>query len=339
MVTVTTEPAGNTFEVDADSTILSSAMEAGVNLPYGCGNGFCGSCKAKLVSGKIVYEEGYSPDILTDDDQDMILCCKALCKTDVTLDVHEVVMADIKAEIFNVKVLEIEQVADDVIIMQLLMGEDNHMQFLAGQYLEFILKDGKRRAFSIGNAPKANGKIELHLRQITEGTFTNNLFAGGMNIGDILQIEGPLGTFFLREESERDIVMIAGGTGLAPIKGMLEHAIDEGLKKQIYVYWGACDVKDLYLHETMQSLVAKHKNIDYVPVLSDTTEKSNWDGATGYVTDVVAKNHPDIAKFEVYMAGPPVMVNAGKDAFIKLGLPEERMFSDSFEIADETENK
>jgi len=341
MATVTTKPAGNKFTANSAISILSAAMEAGVNLPYGCGNGFCGTCKAKLLAGKTSYEDGFVPDPLTEEElaDNIILCCKAHAATDVTIEVHEITSAtEIKPKEFNVKVASLEQVADDVIIMHLTMSEEEQMQFLAGQYIEFILEDGKRRAFSIANAPKADGNIELHLRHINEGVFTNSLFGNEIRIGDILRVEGPLGTFFLRENTEHDIIMVAGGTGLAPIKGMLQHALDEKIQKQIYLYWGVRDVKDLYQHKILEKIAAEHANVNYIPVLSEKDSKSKWDGRTGYVTDVVAASHPDLAKFEVYMAGPPVMIEAGKKSFAKLGLPEDRMFSDSFEIAGQQEN-
>jgi len=335
MPIVTTSPAGNKFEVASDSTILSAAMEAGVNLPYGCGNGFCGTCKAKLIVGKTFYTDNFIPESLTDEEKTagMVLCCKAHPESDLTIEVHEIINAEeIEPKEFNVKIISIEKVTDDVIIMQIGMGEDNHMQFLSGQYLEFILDDGTNRAFSIANAPRSDGKIELHLRHVDSGTFTNQLFAGDIKPGDILRVKGPLGTFFLREDSKRDIIMIAGGTGLAPIKGMLEHALDEKTGKNIHLYWGVKDVEDLYMHELITRLVANNSNITYIPVLSANTQPG-WNGRTGFVTDAVVEDYSDLSEYEVYMAGPPVMVDAGKAAFKKLGLPEDRIYSDSFEIA------
>ncbi len=333
------QPSGHQFESAEGANILEAALEHGVAFPYGCQNGFCGACKAKVTSGEYAYQDGYSSQPLTEEEiaENVVICCKAEAKSDLVVEVHEVAAAaEIKVRTLPTKVVSIEQLADDVVRLTLKQPEEESLQFLAGQYLEILMEDGRRRAFSIANAPHNDGGIELHIRLVEGGAFTPHVFTE-MEEKEMLRIEGPMGSFFLREESEHEIIMVAGGTGFAPIKGMVEHAVELGIKNPIKVYWGARGEADLYLNTLAQQWAAEHDNIDYIPVLSEAGE--GWSGRTGLVHEAVIADHEDLSSADVYMAGPPVMVNAGKGAFADCGLPEEQLFYDSFEVAGASESK
>ena len=332
------QPSGHQFESKAGENILESALEHGVAFPYGCKNGFCGACKAK-VSGDYEYQDEYKPQPLTEEelDEGVVICCKAEAKSDLTIEVEVVKGADeIKVPTMPTKVVKMEKLADDVVRLYLKTPDNESMQFLAGQYIEVLMEDGKRRAFSIANAPHNNDAIELHIRLVEGGYFTPHVF-NEMTEKEILRIEGPLGGFYLREDSRNDIVMVAGGTGFAPIKGIIEHAIELGMKQTIHLYWGVRGEKDIYLKELAEQWAAEHENINFVPVLSDAAE--GWEGRTGYVHEAVFEDFYDLSGRDLYVAGPPVMVNACKEACTQRKLPEKRFYSDSFEIAGKSEGK
>ncbi len=327
------QPSGHQFESKEGETILESALGHGIAFPYGCQNGFCGACKAKVARGEFEYQDDYKPQPLTPKelDQGMALCCKAVAKGDLLVEVEVVKGAEaIEVHTMPVKVSKLEKLADDVVQLYLKTPDEESMQFLAGQYIEILMEDGKRRAFSIANAPHNNEEIELHIRLVEGGAFTPHVF-DEMEEKEILRVEGPHGAFFLREDSRNDIVMVAGGTGFAPIKGIIEHAIELGIKNAIHLYWGVRSEQDIYLRELAEQWAAEYDNIKFTPVLSEPNE--GWEGRTGYVHEAVFEDFYDLSGRDVYVAGPPVMVNACKDACTKRRLPEKRFYSDSFEIA------
>lgn len=331
------QPSGKEFELPDGETILDGALEHGVGFPFGCQNGFCGACKAKVVSGEYEYQDGYNAQSLTEEEMadGVVICCKAEAKSDLVVEVHEIVaVEEIEVRTMPVKVSKIEHLAEDVIRLCLKQPEDESLQFLAGQYIEVILEGDHRRAFSLANAPHNNSEIELHLRRVDGGLFTPHVF-NEMKEKDILRIEGPLGSFFLREESDNDLIMVAGGTGFAPVKGMVEHAIEMEMDNNIKIYWGARSRDDLYLDSLAREWAENHANISYIPVLSDADD--SWSGRTGYVHEAVVEDHTDLSAVDLYMAGPPVMVDAGKRAFSDLGLAEDHLYFDSFEVAGKAE--
>jgi CDP-4-dehydro-6-deoxyglucose reductase len=234
------------------------------------------------------------------------------------------------------KVERIERMNDDVIRLFLKLPEGERLQFLAGQYLNFILESGERRAFSIANAPHDDKLIELHIRHVMGGAFTDYLF-DGMKEKTIMRIEAPLGSYFLREDSDRPIILMGGGTGFAPLKGIIEHAFEIGVQRPIELYWGVRSQQDLYLPNLPLQWAEEHANFSYIPVLSEPD--ADWPGRTGWVHDSVLRDHPDLSEFEVYMSGPPPMINAGKTAFLAHGLKQEQLYSDSFEYGALAEKK
>jgi CDP-4-dehydro-6-deoxyglucose reductase len=224
-----------------------------------------------------------------------------------------------------------ERLADDVMAIWLKLPANERMQFLAGQYIEFLLADGKRRAFSLASAPHADELLEIHVRRVSGGNFTEHVFTA-MKERDILRIEGPLGTFFLREDSDKPIILVAGGTGFAPLKGLVEHALHIGVKRPMTLYWGAKNRAGLYLNALAERWAADH-GIAYVPVLSDPDAADAWNGRGGLVHEAVLADHPDLSAYQAYVCGAPAMCEAALADFTAHGLPKEEFFADVFSYA------
>jgi CDP-4-dehydro-6-deoxyglucose reductase len=318
------------FEVQDGETILDAALRQDIGLPYGCRNGACGSCISTLVTGDVEYSEGKA-EALEGAVENACLTCQAKPLSDVSLQAKVVEAArEIEVKTLPCRVDKHKALAHDVMAVWLKLPDNQRLQFMAGQYLNFVLSDGRERAFSIANAPHDDELIELHIRHINGGEFTDYVFEK-LQDKTILRIRGPLGTFFLREDSDRPVIFMAGGTGFAPIKGQIEHAIYIGDKRPMQLYWGVRSKDDLYQGDLAAKWAAEHDNISFIPVLSEPD--NDWQGRRGFVHEAVLSDNPDMSGFDVYMAGPPVMVNAGKDAFISAGLSPDYMFSDSFDFA------
>ena len=328
--TVHIEPSGHEFIVNPEETVLDAALRQNIGLPYGCRNGACGSCIGSLLKGEITYPYG---DTLALEGQadDACLLCQAVPQSDLRCAVGEVEQVEeIQPRIFPCRVVSKEQLSHDVVRLCLTQPVGQRLQFLAGQYLDIILKDGRKRAFSIANAPHDDAFIELHIRHVEGGEFTDHVFSA-MEEKEILRIQAPMGRFTLREESERPMIFIAGGTGFGPVKGLIEHAFHVGIERPVHLYWGVRSRRDLYLPKLPEQWAEAHPNFRFVPVLSEPD--ADWEGRSGFVHQAVAEDHPDMSGFDVYMAGPPVMVQAGRKAFEDAGLGLEHMFSDAFEWA------
>ena len=249
----------------------------------------------------------------------------------------EVTLAqDIEIREMPCRVDKIERLNDDVIRLYLKLPEGERLQFLAGQYLNFILENGEKRAFSIANAPHNDQALELHIRHVPGGEFTDFVFSE-MKVGTIQRIQAPMGGFYLREESDRPLLMMAGGTGLAPLKGIIEHAFHIGVDRPIHLFWGVRASRDLYLPELPEKWAEAHPGFRFTPVLSEPDD--DWPGARGWVHEAVLAEYPDLSAFDLYMSGPPPMVFAAKDAFMAAGLAEAHMYSDVFEWAKDNPNK
>ncbi len=330
---ITLQPSGLQFDVEDGETVLAAALRQGYVLPYGCRNGACGSCKGRLVEGRIdygVYQKKALPD--EEREQGKALFCQAKPLSDLVIEARTVGAAkDIQVKRLPCRVQKLERLADDVMLVALKLPANERLQFLAGQYIEFILKDGSRRSFSMANPPHADELIELHVRHVAGGQFTDHVF-GKMKERDILRMEGPLGTFFLREDSEKPIVFVASGTGFAPIKAIIEHALHKGVKRSMVLYWGGRRPKDLYLDALAKKWAAEHvEQLKYVPVVSDALPEDGWTGRTGFVHRVVMEDFPDLSAHQVYACGVPVMVDSARRDFIqRCKLPETEFYADSF---------
>jgi len=329
-------PSGHSLEVDEDEAVLDAALRHSVGLPYGCRNGQCGSCAARLIGGEVYYPNG-TPEALLDQPAGTCLTCQAVPRSDLQLQVREAAtVAEIEPRILPVRVQQIDHLAHDVLRLYLKLPETQRLQFLAGQYLDFILSDGKRRAFSIANAPHDDVLIELHIRHVDGGAFTDWAFTQ-MREKSILRVHGPLGTFTLDEASDRPMIFVGGGTGFAPLKAQIEHAFHIGLRRPMHLYWGVRARRDLYLPDLPQQWADEREDFRFVPVLSEPDD--DWTGRTGWVHEAVLSDHPDLAGVAVYMAGPPPMIVAARHAFFEAGLPGEHLHYDSFEYGADKEKE
>ena len=329
------EPSGHSFVVEENEVVLDAAIRHGLSLQYGCRNGVCGACKGKVVEGEIRYPKGL-PAAVTEAEAAVgqALLCSAHAASDLVLEVREIGGGnEVPVRKMPARVVRMERLADDVMRLYLKLPDTERLQFLAGQYLDVLLPDGRRRSFSMANAPHDDELIELHIRHIEGGEFTGHVF-NAMQEKDILRIDGPYGTFALQEESERPVIFIAGGTGLAPIKAIIEHAIQEGISRPIHFYWGVRGKADLYLDEVPRTW-AQHDNISYVPVLSEPKAEDDWQGRTGLVHQAVLEDFDDIFNYDVYASGPPVMVEALRQGVSLKGLASKHFFYDSFDFAQD----
>jgi len=320
------------FTTAGDETILESALKSGIGLPYGCRGGRCGACKGKVLKGKIRYDK--KPKGLTEEmrQHGYALFCQAHACSDLEIAVDEVEkLSQIKIMTMPTKVARLEQLSHDVMRVFLKLPEHIRLQFFAGQYLDILQDTGERRSFSIANAPHDDEFIELHIRHIDGGEYTQYIF-DRMKIGEIIRIEAPLGSFTLNESSPRPMILMGGGTGFAPLKGMLEHAFQIGLEKPMHLFWGVRSLRDLYMPELPVEWTRRHPLFRFTPVLSEPQPEDHWQGETGYVHETVIKHCSNISQHDIYMSGPPVMVYTARDEFMRLGVGEKQLFSDAFEF-------
>jgi CDP-4-dehydro-6-deoxyglucose reductase len=328
------EPSGHQFEAGSEERVLDAALRAGLGFPYGCRDGECGSCRGKVLAGHVEYPNGWPPALSEQEaEEGYALFCQALASSDLTVEVREVEsVAGIRPRKMPCRVARIEHLAHDVVRLCLKLPEKERLQFLAGQYIDFILRDGRRRAFSLANAPHDDVLLELHIRYVEGGQFTDYVFKQ-LKEKAILRFEGPLGSFCLREESQRPILFVGGGTGFAPLKGMIEHAFARGIRRAMHLYWGVRSRRDLYLAELPLSWERDHAKFRYTPVLSEPRPDDHWDGRVGWVHEALLADYPDLTAHEVYMSGPPAMIQVAREAFLAHGLAQENLFFDSFEYA------
>lgn len=337
--TVTVRPSGKQFSVEADEHVLDAALRQGVVLPYGCKNGACGSCKAQVVEGEI-HQGPHSQNALKPDEAvrgQALLCCSTAA-SDLVVEARVVAGAgDIPVRKMPCRVAAIERPAPDVAVLRLQLPANERLQYLAGQYVELILRDGIRRSYSMARAPHDADQLELHVRHVPGGRFTDTLFgaaAPAVKERDILRFEGPMGTFFLREDSDKPMVLLASGTGFAPIKAIVEHVIHKGIRRPITLYWGGRRPQDLYMNALAEQWAREVPGLRYVPVVSDALPEDGWSGRTGFVHRAVMEDFPDLSGHQVYACGAPIVVDsAHRDFTTQCGLPDEEFYADSFTTA------
>jgi CDP-4-dehydro-6-deoxyglucose reductase len=329
----TIQPSNHSFPIEADETILEAALEHGYVMPYSCRNGACGVCKGKVLEGRVDHGDAQAYTLSeADKAAGLALFCCAKPLSDLVIESHEVSRAqDIPVKMLPCRVEKMHKVADDVMVITLKLPANERLQFLAGQYIEILQKDDKPRAFSLANAPHDDAVLELHIRNIAGGTFTHHVF-NTMKERDIMRIKGPLGSFFLREDSDKPIVFVASGTGFAPVKAIIEHAIKIGFKREMHFYWGVRKAADLYMLDKIQGWESEHY-IKFTPVVSD----EQWSGRTGFVHQAVLEDFKDLSKYAVYACGAPVVVEAAHRDFTKQrGLPDDAFYSDAFTFVPKT---
>jgi CDP-4-dehydro-6-deoxyglucose reductase len=333
--TVTVQPSGRVFSVDRDEPILSAAIRQGVGLPYGCKDGACGTCKSKLLEGRVIHGVHQSKALSAEEEAaGWILTCQAAPQTDVVVEARTVPGAgEFAIRKMPTRVTTITKPAPDVAILQMQLPANDRLQYRAGQYVEFILRDGARRSYSMANAPHTQEDkpgIELHLRHLPGGKFTDHVFTA-MKEKDILRMEGPFGSFFLREDSDKPMILLASGTGFAPIKAIIEHLQHGKSARHAELYWGCRSKADLYLHDWALQAARTLPNLRYVPVLSEPKPEDAWTGRTGFVHQAVMHDHPNLMNHQVYACGVPIMVESAKHDFVtRSGLPDDEFYADAF---------
>ncbi len=333
--TVTVMPSGRTFSVERDEPILQAAIRQGIGLPYGCKDGACGSCKTRLLEGRVIHGAHQSKALSAEEEAaGLVLTCQAAPQTDVVLEARTVPGAgEFPVRKMPSRVMAMSRAAPDVMVLTMQLPANDPLRYHAGQYVEFILRDNARRSYSMANAPHTQGDkpaIELHIRHMPGGKFTDHVF-GAMKDKDILRLEGPFGSFFLREDSDKPIVLLASGTGFAPIKAIIEQLEFKGSTRAAVLYWGARRKADLYLHDWAEAAAARLPNLRYVPVLSEPAPDDAWTGRTGFVHRAVMADLPDLSGHQVYACGVPIMVESAQRDFVAhCGLPEDEFYADAF---------
>jgi CDP-4-dehydro-6-deoxyglucose reductase len=333
---ITIQPSGHVLSAQSGETVLQAALREGFPLPYGCRNGACGTCKGKIIQGTVDFGS-HNEDTLTELEKraGMALFCCASPLSDLVIECREIgAIKDIKVKTLPCRVNKLERVAPNVMVISLKLPTNERLQFLAGQYIDIFMKNGKRRSFSLANAPHDDELLQLHVRNYSGGTFAEHVFTH-MKERDILRFEGPLGTFFLREDSDKPIIFVASGTGFAPVKSILEHIFYvrnlRGSERQMVLYWGNRTKADLYMADLAGSWQEEHDNFTFIPVLSEAPPADNWNGRTGLVHQAVLQDFDDLAGYQVYACGAPAMVEAAHMDFTRLRrLPEDEFFSDAF---------
>jgi CDP-4-dehydro-6-deoxyglucose reductase len=330
---VTNQKTGNSFSVEDAETVLDAAMRQSRVFSYSCRSGSCGSCKARLIFGEVDPGE-YAASALSDNEYaaGSILLCQARPQSDIVIEANELPpgMA-MPIRILPCRVVSLEKASHDVMLLQLKLPQNQQFEYLPGQYIDILLRDGRRRSFSIANAATDGEDLQLHVRLVPDGHFTGQVFTT-MKARDLLRFQGPLGTFFLREDETRPAIMVGGGTGLAPLKAILEVALAKHPDRTFHLFWGVRSGEDLYFDNEIRRWLNAHPNLIYTPVLSEPRAADGWDGETGFVHEAVLREYPELDRFEVYASGPPPMIEALKTTFAAHGLAQERLFFDSFEF-------
>lgn len=332
---ITLTPVERKLDVEPGESILSAALRQGVAMPHGCRDGACGSCKSRLLSGRVLHG-AYQSRALSPAEAEagQILPCVAQPQSDCAIEVRELPQAPPHRVVKTpVRVQHIERATADVIVLTVQLPRALEFGFRAGQYIEFALNEGARRRYSIANSPQRLGRpalLELHLRHMPGGRFTDHAF-GAMKSGELLRMEGPYGSFQLRAEDPAPIVLLASGTGFAPIKALIEQLEDGADERAVILYWGGRRAADLYRRDWCEAALHRLPRLRFVPVLSEPAPGDAWTGRTGFVHEAVMADFPDLSAHQVYACGAPLMVEAARRDFTsRCGLSPERFYADSF---------
>jgi CDP-4-dehydro-6-deoxyglucose reductase, E3 len=339
---ITLFPAQQVIFVEEGETILDAALRAGLNLPHSCKGGHCSSCRARIREGSIVYPRGRPLGLMAEEEREgyALLCQAHATGGDLAIEVREIrpPRPEVLVKSLPCRIERMHKLAPEVMAVFLRLPSNEDFHFFAGQYLDIMLPQNRRRSFSIASCPGRDELIELHIRRVASGEFTQQLF-DGMKEKTLLRVEGPLGQFWFRRESPRPALLIGGGTGYAPLRSMLRDLLEIGDRRPLHLYWGAQTRQDLYEDEQVRALAAQYPNLRYTPVLSAPQPQDNWTGRRGLVHAAALEDHPQLEQVDVYASGPPAMVETVRHEFMAHGLPPQQLFFDSFDYAPDAQAK
>ena len=335
--TITVEPSGRSFEAEAGEPLLTAGIRQGIGLPYGCKDGACGSCKCRKLAGSMVIGPHQAKALsAAEEAQGYVLTCCGTATSDVVLESRQVTHAGaFPIKKMPARVAQLERLSHDVMRVKLQLPANDIIQYHAGQYIEFILRDGARRSYSMANAPhtlveSGAPMVDLHIRHMPGGKFTDHVFAA-MKDKEILRIEGPYGSFYMRDDSPKPMILLASGTGFAPIKAIIEHMQFMGISRDATLYWGGRRPQDLYLDDWVKAKLAEMPHLKYVPVVSDALPEDDWSGRTGFVHRAVLEDPPDLSGYQVYACGAPIVVDSARKEYVEqAGLPDYEFYADAF---------
>jgi CDP-4-dehydro-6-deoxyglucose reductase len=320
-----TTSGGRSFEARPQEPLLDAALRQGVVLDYSCRTGRCSSCKGRVRSGETAAlhdELGLSAE---DKAHGFILTCVRHACGPVELEIED--LGDVvlpEAKTLPCRIQSIERLSHDVVRVMLRLPPTSALDFLPGQYIDVIGAEGLRRSYSIANAPRANKQVELHIREVPDGAMSR-YWVQQAKANDLLRLRGPLGTFFLRGQAGKDLVLLATGTGIAPVKAILEGMAglaEDARPRSLTVYWGGRHREDLYWQPPDMP------GLRFIPVLSRADD--GWTGARGHVQDAMLRAHAYLADTLVYACGSDAMIHGAQAKLHAAGLPERQFHSDAF---------
>ncbi|HVY80173.1 MAG TPA: 2Fe-2S iron-sulfur cluster-binding protein [Steroidobacteraceae bacterium] len=326
-------PHDRVIVVPQGRSVLEAALAAGLNLPHSCKSGHCSSCRARLLSGEIRYPNGRPLGITAAEEaRGEVLLCQVRALSDLRVEARLIAsVEDVEIKTLPCRIAKLTRLAPDVMQVFLRLPAVEPLRFNAGQYLDVLLEGGRRRSFSIASPPHDSDLVELHVRRVPGGGFTEAVFTT-LHEGSLLRIEGPLGQFVYRERSA-PALLIAGGTGFAPLKSMLRHALEKGSTRDIALYWGARKPIDVYEEALVLEWQRQYPSLRFTVVLSEADAPQAAHHRLGWVHEAVLADHPSLAAFDVYAAGPPAMIEAIRGSFPARGVDEDRLHFDSFDYA------
>ncbi len=340
-VRISVSKGNRSFSAAPDQSALDAALDAGLNLAHSCKSGACGACRARLLTGQVDYPNGPPLGLTTAEvSEGLILLCQAHARTDLSLELFDVSLADqALVKRLPCRIDRVEQWSHDVMGVFVRFPAVERFEFLPGQYIDFLLPGGRRRSFSIASPPHDSRLLELHVRRVSGGEFTEPLFREAVR-GALLTMQGPFGHFVYRPPEARSrgddapMLLLGGGTGLAPLKSILRHVIENRLGREMILYWGVRAERDLYARTVLDDLARRAVNFRWIPVLSDAA--TGWSGRRGWVHEAPLDDLPQLARYEVYASGPPAMIEAVRGTFALRGVPATRLLFDSFDYAPDS---
>lgn len=334
---VTLPQSGRRIRVGESQTIPQAALDTGIAYPHSCRSGRCGACKSRLIAGHVELGR-HSPFALGEDERaaGLILACRALPSDDVVVVewLDETFMAAPPIT-QDATVTSVDGMTHDILSIHLELADREAFRFAAGQYLTVTIPDAPPRDYSMASRPDQK-LVELHVRAVPGGHTSNRIHAS-LKPGDQIRVCGPTGSAYLREAHSGPIIAVAGGSGLAPIKSIIETALLIGMRQPIHFYFGARTERDLYLVDHFRALERSFPNFAFVPVLSQDAANQRFRG--GYVSDAIAEHDGDLSGAKAYVAGPPAMVDATQASLVMRGMPAADMHADVFFTPEQGDNK